>query len=137
MPRPPAERGTNTGGSSDQRGWIAGAPGFLSFGYRVPRDVLDHGKHFANAVAATVAAVQCRGFAAAAQVGERLQMRVGQVLDVDVVTDAGAVRGWVVGAEDRHVRRSFRQRLRRLPSSAASLLASPVRYVLRGRSPQR
>ena len=72
VPWLPAKRGANTGGSRDQRGWIAGAPRFLFFGYRVPRNILDHGEKLANAVAATVAAVQCRGFAAAAQVGKGL-----------------------------------------------------------------
>ena len=103
VPRLPAERGTNTGGASDQRGWIAGAPGFLFCGYWVSGDVLDHGEQLANAIAPAVAAVQCRGFAAAAQVGQGLQMGVGQVLDVDVVAHAGAVGRGVVGAEDRHV----------------------------------
>ncbi len=87
----------------DQGRRVSGAAWCLSFGQRVPRHGLDHPDDVADAVAAPVAAVQCRGFAAAAQVGQRLQVGVGQVLHVDVVAHAGAVGCRVVGAEDRDV----------------------------------
>src|ERR1044072_5546597 len=38
------------------------------------------------------------------QVVECAQVRIGEILDVNVVAHAGAVRGRVVGAEDRDVR---------------------------------
>src|SRR5688500_3217397 len=92
VPRLPAEGGTDTSGASDQRRWIAGPTRFLPLGNRVPCDALDHGKQLADAIAPPVTAVQCRGFAAAAQVGQRFPMGVRELLDMDVVAAAGAVR---------------------------------------------
>ena len=136
VPRLPAERGPNTGGACDQRGRVACAPRFFSLGYGVSRDALDHGEQLADAIASAVAAVQCRGFAATAQVGEGLQVGVGEVLHVDVVTYAGAVGCRVVGAENRDVRalpdsdfaRNLRQKCRfrrRLSDAALGIRARP------------
>ena len=47
-----------------------------------------------------VATVQRRGRAARAQIVERLQVGGGQILHVDIVSDAGAVGRGVVGAID-------------------------------------
>src|SRR5690606_22802033 len=99
VPRLPAERGTNARRTSDQCGWIAGPTGFLPLLYGVSGDALDGGKQLPDAVAAAVATVQCRGFAAGAQVGERLQMSVGEVLDMNVIAHARTVRSGVIRAE--------------------------------------
>ena len=50
-----------------------------------------------------VAAVQHLGFPAPAQVVERLQVGIGQILDMDVVAHACAVGRGVVGAEDHQL----------------------------------
>ena len=60
-------------------------------------------EHLAHAVAVPVAAVGDQRLAAVAQVVERIQVRGGEILDVDVVAHAGAVGRRVVGAEDRQV----------------------------------
>src|SRR6185436_8755740 len=104
VPRLPAERGTDASRASDQCRRIAGPTRLLPFGYGVSGDALDHGKQLADAVASPVAAVQCRGFAAAAQVCQGLQMGVCQVLDMNVVADAGTVRCRVIRTENRDVR---------------------------------
>ena len=56
--------------------------------------------HLEHRRAATVAAVERRAGAAAAQIGERRRMRAREIADMDVVADAGAVRRRIVGAED-------------------------------------
>ena len=78
---------------------VSGAARRLAFRDRMSGDRLDHAQQLAHAVAAAVAAVQCRGLAAAAQIREGLEMGVGQVLDVYVVANAGTVPRRVIRAE--------------------------------------
>ena len=56
---------------------------------------------FAHAVAVAITDVRHRRFATGTQVVEGIQMRGGEVVDVDVVTYAGAVGRGEVGAEYR------------------------------------
>src|SRR6185369_9314992 len=89
--RLPAERRADARGARHERRRISGSARGFPFRNRMSRDRFDHGQELAHAVAAAVAAVQRRRLAAAAQIGEGLQMRVGEILDVDVVANPGAV----------------------------------------------
>ena len=60
--------------------------------------------HLAHAVTVAVAAVQHGRSATVLQVTERIQMRPGEIVHMDVVAHACAVRRRVVGAVDLHAR---------------------------------
>src|SRR5262249_59316008 len=64
-----------------------------------PLDGLDR---FEHGETTAVAAVERDGFAAAAQVCQRIGMRAYEIGHVNVIADAGAIRCRVVGAEDIH-----------------------------------
>ena len=96
--RLPAQHLANSRGLRNQHGGIAGAPGLLEDFKRAACGCLNRGEHFAHAVAVPVAAVEDLGAAAGAQVRQRLQVGVGQVLDMDVIAHPGAVGGVVVAA---------------------------------------
>ena len=75
---------------------IAGATGLLNGGNALPGDLFAHLDDFADAVAIPVAEVEeARGAGL-----EREKMGLGDVDDVDVVADAGAVWRGIIGAED-------------------------------------
>ena len=83
------------------QGWrVAGATLRLSNSYWATVHLFHSLNHCAHAVTVAVAAVQDKAVATGFQVAQRQDMRGGQVADVDVVPDAGAVGGWIVGAED-------------------------------------
>src|SRR5262249_43055414 len=65
----------------------------------------------AHRPAASGADVERTAGAAADQVAPRAYVRVGEVADVDVVANAGAVRGRIVVAEDRESRDVARRRV--------------------------
>src|SRR5690606_23947624 len=100
----PAEHPPDLGGFGHQRRRIPRAARRFLFFDRVTRDGLDHLDDFPDAVAAPVAAVQCRGFAAATQVLESLEVRCGEILDMDVVAYPRAVGRIVVRPEDMETR---------------------------------
>src|SRR5690606_12865920 len=88
----------------NQAGRVSGAARLLD---RLDRGAVDaiHGRDdFANAVAVPVSAVQCGRGAALAQVVERLDVGVREILNVDVIAYSGSVGCFVVRAEDRQVR---------------------------------
>ena len=88
---------TSAGGSPARRG-------SSRMSSLTPGDLLHAREHFAHAVAVAVTAVRDERFAAGAQVVERVQVRGGEIFDVDVVAHTGAVGRREVGAEDRQVR---------------------------------
>src|ERR1700719_4292732 len=59
-------------------------------------------EHFANAKAATGPEIVDELVALAQRV-EHKDMRAGEIVHVNVVADAGAIRGGIVGAKDRDV----------------------------------
>ncbi len=83
---------------------IAGAARLFAHVELEAGDLLDAREDFAHAVAMPIADVRDQRLAAGAQVVERIQVRGGEVFDVDVVAHAGAVGRRVVGAEHRQVR---------------------------------
>ena len=85
-------RATRAGGSPARRGSSLTVSGLAGHPLHAVDDL-------AHAVAVAVADVECGRGAPATQVGEGVQVRRGQVLDMDVVTHAGAITGRVVGAE--------------------------------------
>jgi hypothetical protein len=63
-------------------------------------DFLGGGDDFLHGNADAGAEVAAQGFPAGGQMIEREGMGVGEILDVDVIPDAGAVRSVVIGAEN-------------------------------------
>ncbi len=102
----------------------AGSPGrrgAMRTGNRA-RGALDRVDHFEHRIAVAIAAIERRAGAAVAQVIQRGAMGAGQIGDVDVVADAGAVGRRIVGAEDLQ--------LRAQPSAAST--ATLIRWVASG-----
>src|SRR6516164_847247 len=64
------------------------------------RDTLDGVNHVQHRKATAVTAIERRGSAAVAQIGERITMRGNEIGHMNVIPDAGAVRRRVVGAKD-------------------------------------
>ena len=96
----PAEDGFGFGGVADEFGGVAGAAGAVADGDGFAGDFFGGGDDFFDGEAAAGAEVDGGAFAAVAEVGECEGVGGGEVVDVDVVADAGAVGGGVVGAED-------------------------------------
>lgn len=90
-------------GGSNEHCWISGAAAFFYHFEVLARHFLCSFNHFADAEALFAAQVEVVAFSALKQVFHGQYMGLGQVDDVDVVPDAGAVRGGVVGAVDGDV----------------------------------
>src|SRR5579875_953691 len=103
-PRLPAERRADPLGASDEQGRIAFAARLLPDREPSAADALDTRKHFTDAVAVAVAAVEHGRLAATAQVVQSVEVRAGQVLDMDVVAHTGPVGRRIIRPEDAHVR---------------------------------
>jgi len=100
MDRPPGQGFEDPPVVGDEPGRIAG-PSFPGPGLEGDAGDLPHGvDHFEDAEASAVAAIQGEGGAAGPEVVQGGEVGRGQVLHVDVVADAGAVRGGVVRAID-------------------------------------
>src|SRR5690606_18702088 len=67
--------------------------------YGVPRHTAAGVDHFAYAIPATGAEVQLESLAWLEPL-QRFEVRVAEIVDVDIVANAGAVRRWIVIAED-------------------------------------
>src|SRR5690348_11019954 len=92
-PRPPAELAADALGARDERRRVARATRLLADVELCTRRALDRGEHLAHAVAVTIAHIERGGRATAAQIVERVDVRGGEVADVQVVAYAGAVGG--------------------------------------------
>ena len=82
--------------AGDEAGGVAVATRFLDGGDRIAADLPAGLDHFADGVALAVAEIVKTAFARL----EREYVRLGEVDDVNVVADAGAVRSGVVGAKN-------------------------------------
>ena len=83
-------------GTGDEAGWIAGTARFLDGGDRFIADFFARLDYFTDGVALAIAEIIKTAFS-------RLQseyVRLGEIDDVNVVADTGAVWGGVVGAEN-------------------------------------
>ena len=80
-----------------------------------PMACADRVQHFADRIAAAVAAVQRRAGAARAQIIQRRKMRAREIADMDEVADAGAVRASDSRCRRRRSARGGRARLRPRP----------------------
>ena len=83
-----------------EHGGVARAPRGLDHGHLVTRHLVDRVEHLPHRVPRAAAQVDDVVLAGHPD-GQRPYVRVGEVDDVDVVADAGAVLGRVVGAEQR------------------------------------
>ena len=83
-------------GTGDEAGGVAVATPFLDGGDRFAADLFAGLDHFAHGVALAVAEIVKTAFARL----EREDVRLGEIDDVNVVADAGAVRRGVVGTEN-------------------------------------
>ena len=68
------------------------------------RHALDRIDHPANRKTVTIAAIERQWRPTCAQVAQCQRVRSGKVADVNVIADASAVRGWIIGAEDFELR---------------------------------
>src|SRR6266446_5929572 len=99
----PAERFLEFFLAGYQNGGIAGAARAELAGNLAAGDAIGGVNHFENGIAAAVADVE--GFAGNAIDGfERADVGIRNVQDVDIITDASAVRGGIVRAENIDVR---------------------------------
>ena len=99
MARRPAEHLARPPGARHEPRRVAGPPAGRCRGNRAAGDAPGRLHHLPVREAGPVAEIERARFDAVDAV-EREQVRVGDVRDVDVVADAGAVRGVVVAAED-------------------------------------
>src|SRR5262249_15155340 len=98
--RLPAELRADSVGTGDEGRRIAGAAPSLMHLQPATGDPLHAREHLPYAVAVTVADVERGRGATATQPGERIAVRCGEILDVNVIADAGAICRRIVGAED-------------------------------------
>src|SRR3569832_2127081 len=102
--RPPAQHGADLVGAGNQHRRVARPTGFLTDRQWTAGHPFDALQHFSHAISTTIADVQYLGDASLAQVGEGVQVRCGEVLDVYVVADSSAVLRREVGTVDGNVR---------------------------------
>ena len=96
----PIESGADAIAGGDELGGVArAAPGELDLEIDAG-DALHALDHFQYGKTAAVAAIERGGGAAGAQMGERVAVRGNKIGDVNVISDAGAVRRRIVGAEN-------------------------------------
>jgi len=57
-------------------------------------------EHLQNRIAAAIAAIGNQTVPATAQISQRLKVGRDQIGDVDVIANAGAITGWIVGSKD-------------------------------------
>jgi len=96
--RRPAGLGPQPGARRDQHRRIAGAPRTEAMGHRPAADAGHGVDHLAHRIAG--AAAEIVAAAALLQPVQHADMRLGEIGDMDIVADAGAVRRRVVRAED-------------------------------------
>src|ERR1700722_12676689 len=109
--RLPAKHPLRPLGLGDDRGWIASAPSRESnwkIDSRYPFDDLDD---LPNRLSVPITAIAHEAGPTGAQIGERAQMRVDQVGDLDIVAHTRAVAGRIVLAEDLDLRMEPKRRL--------------------------
>src|SRR6266436_3873039 len=101
---PPTEplRGEARVGDEDR--WVACPSRGITPGHSPPADRLGRGDHLTHRVTSAHPKVQRRTFASGVQVFERAQMRVGKILDVNVIADGGTVCSRIIDAVDLDVR---------------------------------
>jgi hypothetical protein len=92
----PSEEGLRAGRISDEPGGVTRSRTFDSSSNRQSCDTTGRLNHFKNGVAASGAEIQRVGCAAAAKVVESANVRIGQIRDVNVITNGGAVRSRVL-----------------------------------------
>lgn len=97
----PAEDFAQTVGAGNQHRRITGTSWFLDHDQVLAADPLDCLDHLAHAAAVTVTAMECQWLAVCATMVQRVKMGRCKILDVNAVTDAGAVRDVVVGTKER------------------------------------
>ena len=86
-------------GASDQSGRIAGAAGEIDAGDVAGGDASRGGDDFANAKAGDVTEI-VDALIRVLEGAENEKVSLGEVVDMDVVTDASAVGGGIAGAKD-------------------------------------
>src|SRR4051794_12395071 len=100
----PAEQFGCETGIGDQYRRIAGPSCGFSARDGFAADRLCGSDHLANRVTATGSEVECRALPPGAQMFQRAQMRLGKVLDMNVVADRGPVRRRIIGSIDVDLR---------------------------------
>ncbi len=94
--RNPAELAPYLFAGCDKRWRIASTAGLNLAFYRKTRDLLRHIDNLLDAETVAVAEIVICGFAAAFQIVESADMRVGKVGDMNVIAHAGAVGGRII-----------------------------------------
>src|SRR6185436_7572025 len=87
----PAQRLSDAVGGSDRHRPVAGAAAGELNREVMTGGAADRVEHLAHRIAAAVAAIERRAGAALAKIFERREMRTGEIGDMDVIADAGAV----------------------------------------------
>src|SRR6516162_11076090 len=100
--RLPIERGPGTVGGRDDAGRITRPPARDLDREVDAGDALHVFDHVEHGKATAIPAIERRRGAAAAPIGERIGMRGDEIGHVDIITDAGSVWSWIIGAEDSH-----------------------------------
>src|SRR3989338_4114947 len=101
--RLPSKRLRRLTGIGDKTRGIPGPPRTHAHLYFFPSDTLDSAQDLLHGIAVAVSQIEDPAFQAAKKRLERQKMRRGQVLDVNVIANAGAVRRVVVVAEDHEL----------------------------------
>src|SRR5882724_4487796 len=101
---PPSEplRGEARVGDEDRR--VARPSRGITPRYRPPADRLGPGDHLSHRMTPAHPEVQCCAFASGVKVFESAQMRVGKILDVNVIADGRTVCSRVIDPVDLNVR---------------------------------
>src|SRR5580658_1117597 len=101
----PAESRFRFRGISDQARRIAWARRLEANANVAPGDLPRAFDDLQNRITVPRAEIQKIGFAVAAQMPERTNVRVGEIGHMDVIANRSTVRRWIVLAEHRHVER--------------------------------
>jgi hypothetical protein len=94
----PAELGPDAVGSRHERRGVARAAGLFSNIQRMAGDSLYALENFPHAIAVSVTHVENDRGAAISQIRECVEMRCGEIFDMNVITNSGSVRCRVVRA---------------------------------------
>ena len=80
-------------------GGVSGPSGYFMHIESVAGDTLNRGQHFSHRKTMTITAIGNQTLASLPEIINCLAMRHDKVTHMDVVTDAGTIRRWIVGSE--------------------------------------
>ena len=91
---------TGLRGIGDEPRWIAGTPWRIADLDRAPGHALRGIDDFLHAETVSITQIEHIRLTTPLKVGERQEMRLAKIPDMDIIADAGSIRGVVVASKD-------------------------------------